>query len=277
MVWEQEYPPLIRNGPPINLLPQRSRFTPHYLQCATGLDCQHFCSAVSMLWCFVSRRDIERSGSLSHSVCSLLLSLLLLQQCGGSVWDIQCYSVSLLTVNPWMTPRPWPESSHPHAVTTHSWLVPTAALWPFCVPTTTCSSLTPQSHSALELPAHRAKSLQLYPVGYSPGEIILSRLLPGFPGTGSALAGAIQWTSTPPIGYNHTFSNKAGNPSWGRGHSLPSLSFLKYPSSVRTRAPFFFFWVLFKVKVKSLSRVWLFATPRIVAHGIFQARVLAWV
>lgn len=66
MVWEQEYPPLIRNGPPINLLPQRSRFTPHYLQCATGLDCQHFCSAVSMLWCFVSRRDIERSGSLSQ-------------------------------------------------------------------------------------------------------------------------------------------------------------------------------------------------------------------
>ena len=34
---------------------------------------------------------------------------------------------------------------------------------------------------------------------------------------------------------------------------------------------------LFKVKVKSLSRVRLFATPWIVAHGIFQARVLEWV
>ena len=32
-----------------------------------------------------------------------------------------------------------------------------------------------------------------------------------------------------------------------------------------------------KVKVKSLSCVWLFATPWIVAHGIFQARVLEWV
>ena len=32
-----------------------------------------------------------------------------------------------------------------------------------------------------------------------------------------------------------------------------------------------------KVKVKSLSRVRLFATPWIVAHRIFQARVLEWV
>ena len=32
-----------------------------------------------------------------------------------------------------------------------------------------------------------------------------------------------------------------------------------------------------KVKVKSLSRVRLFVTPWIVAHGIFQARVLEWV
>ena len=42
MVWEQECPPLIRNGPPVNLLPPRSGFNPHYLHCATGLDCQHF-------------------------------------------------------------------------------------------------------------------------------------------------------------------------------------------------------------------------------------------
>ena len=69
----------------------------------------------------------------------------------------------------------------------------------------------------------------------------LTRLLPGFPGTGSALAGAIKWISTPPIGYNRNFPNKAGNPTWGRGHSLPSVSFLKYSSSVRTRALFFFF------------------------------------
>ena len=32
-----------------------------------------------------------------------------------------------------------------------------------------------------------------------------------------------------------------------------------------------------KVKVKSLSRFWLFATPQIIAHGIFQARLLEWV
>ena len=32
-----------------------------------------------------------------------------------------------------------------------------------------------------------------------------------------------------------------------------------------------------KVKVKSFSRVQLFVTPWIVAHGIFQARVLEWV
>ena len=32
-----------------------------------------------------------------------------------------------------------------------------------------------------------------------------------------------------------------------------------------------------KVKMKSLSLVWLFTTPQIVAHGIFQARVLEWV
>ena len=32
-----------------------------------------------------------------------------------------------------------------------------------------------------------------------------------------------------------------------------------------------------KVKVKSLSRVWLFATPGFSVHGIFQARVLEWV
>ena len=31
------------------------------------------------------------------------------------------------------------------------------------------------------------------------------------------------------------------------------------------------------MKVKSLSRIRLFVTPWIVAHGIFQARVLAWV
>ena len=35
--------------------------------------------------------------------------------------------------------------------------------------------------------------------------------------------------------------------------------------------------VWMKVKVKSLSLVWLFTTPWIVAHGIFQARVLEWV
>lgn len=154
MVWEQEYPPLIRNGPPINLLPQRSRFTPQYLQCATRLDCQHFapqwacCDALSV------EGILKEVPPCPASVCSLLLLLLLLQQCCGSLWDIQCYSISLLAVNPLMTPCPWPESSHPRAVTTHSWLVPTTALWPFCIPTTTCSSLTPQSHSALELPVH---------------------------------------------------------------------------------------------------------------------------
>ena len=42
--------------------------------------------------------------------------------------------------------------------------------------------------------------------------------------------------------------------------------------------------LLMKVKVKSLSRVWLFETPWIIyilpgfsVHGIFQARVLEWV
>lgn len=151
MVWEQEYPPLMRNGPPVNLLPQRSRFTPHY-QCATGLDCQHSaprwacCDALSV------EGILKEVAPCPGSVCSLLLLLLLLRQCGGSVWDVHCYSISLLAASPWMTPRPWPESSRPRAVATHSWLVPTAALWPFCVPTATCSSRTPQSHSALELP-----------------------------------------------------------------------------------------------------------------------------
>ena len=32
-----------------------------------------------------------------------------------------------------------------------------------------------------------------------------------------------------------------------------------------------------KVKVKSLSHVWLLATPWTAAYGIFQARVLEWV
>ena len=34
---------------------------------------------------------------------------------------------------------------------------------------------------------------------------------------------------------------------------------------------------MLKVKVKLLSHVWLFVTPRTEVHGIFQARILEWV
>ena len=50
-------------------------------------------------------------------------------------------------------------------------------------------------------------------------------------------------------------------------------------SSALSQTTYFKIWVTLKVKVKwkLLSRVWLCVIPRIVVHGIFQARILEWV
>lgn len=129
-------------------------------------------------------------------------------------------SLGDLTALSWVQ---WPPpSSCPNANATRSWPVPTTALWP-----PTCTHHRPW---LTDIPESQSPWVAYTPV----------RLLPRFPGTGPALAWAIQWTSAPPSGgYSHTLPNKVGNPAWCRRHPLPSLSFLRYSPSVSTRVLYF--------------------------------------
>ena len=279
MVWEQEYPPLIRNGPPINLLPQRSRFTPHCPQCATRLGCQHFCSAVSMLWCFVSRRDIERSGSLSQFCMQFVIVAIV----ASAVW--------------WVCVR------HPvlFCLTTRSQSLDdtTSLAW---VQSSSCSHrplLTGAHSSPLTLLCtHHHLQLAHNPESQRPGAacaFVLSH------------SSCILWAIAQGKLYSRDcfLVSQGLDQLWlGQSNELPHhplATIIPSPVRLETQAGagdtlfhlrpflntlllsepehllFLFFWVLFKVKVKSLSCVRLFATPRIVAHRIFQARVLAWV
>lgn len=144
------------------------------------------------------------------SVCSSLFLLLwLLQQCCGSVWEFRAilshYSQSILW---YTTSLAWVQDHLPPVipavVTTDCWLVPTIALWLFCIPTTICSSLTPQTHSALEMPGAFMLShsvvvplANLWTVARS-GFSTLSQDAPWLPRDWISSGRAIQWISHHP-------------------------------------------------------------------------------
>ena len=69
-------------------------------------------------------------------------------------------------------------------------------------------------------------------------------------------------------------------PNPGIEHRSPALQAYYLPAELpgkpKVKAKMFHFFI-WKVKVKSPSHVQLFETPWILAHGIFQTRVLEWV